>query len=127
MVKANEIVYHDHKDNTTIGDLPANSDHGIEILGLSQSAERAFCIDCHTPLGMRYKHIAEAHSITLGSVDEETIRDTKVKEALSPQVHIFDNQRAWWCEGIGKDSLGRCERFSGTFEEDIKAWEAANL
>lgn len=122
-IDAAKISFHDHKDDILLPALPARSQHGIEILALSTFAERAFCVDCHTPLGMRYKHSQESHSVTLGSVDEDTIRDEDVKKALVPGFHIFTSQKAWWCEGIGRDGLGKEGRFTGRFEEDIRAWE----
>lgn len=123
-IKADTIVFHDRKDDITIGSLPETSKCGIEVLARSNIAERFFCADCHTPFGMRYKHRNDAHSITLGSVDEETIRDAEVKKALEPEVHIFCTQMTWWCKGVAKDERPHFERFTGTFEDDIKAWEA---
>lgn len=126
VIKTSEITCRDTKHSTTSSGLPAKSEHGIDILSLSKFAERAFCADCHTPLGMRYKHSPDVYSMSLGSVDEEAIRDPEVKEALVPNVHIFVCQKVWWLEGIGRDDLRSCERFTGTFEDDIGACEKAN-
>ena len=126
VIDGDKIIFHDDKTNTTLAGLPETSKDGIEILSLSKIADRVFCFDCHSPFGMRYEHSPTRHSVTLGSVDEESIRDDEVRKALTPEVHIFTTQKAWWCEGIGKDGLRRCERFTGTFEDDIQAWEKAN-
>lgn len=127
VIEANKLVIHDSKNGSSLPGLPAKSECGIEFLQLSPFAERALCADCHTPFGMRYKHSPKTHSIALGSVDEDSIRDDKVRKALQPGFHIFTSQRAWWCKGIGEDGLRRCERFTGDFEQDIKDWEKANL
>lgn len=125
-VKANEITYHDGKDDVTLSSLPTDSFHGIEIFRYVKSSDRAFCVDCHTPLAMRYMHAPHAHSITLGSVDEESAKDDHVRDKLRPERHIFVTQKVPWCEGIGSDRLVQFERFSGNFEEAIRAWEKTN-
>lgn len=76
---------------------------------------------------MRYAHEIGAHSVTLGTVNEETIRNAQVKKALEPKSHIFICQRAWWCKGLGTDDLRQVDRFGGDFEGAIKRWEKANL
>lgn len=126
LIDAAKVSFHDHKDRIDLSALPSRSQFGIEILALSKFAERAFCAECHTPLGMRYKHSQGLHSITLGTVDEDTIRDAEVRKALMPSFHIFTSQKAWWCEGIGWDGLRKEDRFTGRFEEDIRAWEKRN-
>ena len=123
---ADKIAFQDSKANTNFQGLPKESTHGIKILRLSTFADRGFCSDCNTPLTMRYAHEPEVHSVTLGSVDEETIRDEEVRKALEPTSHIFCSQRAWWCKGIGKDGLKTTERFGNNFEENIEAWRKEN-
>lgn len=127
VIEANKLVFHNTKTGSTSPGLPTESEGGIDFLKLSEFAERALCADCHTPFGMRYKHSCHIHSVALGSVNEDTIRDEEVRKALQPGFHIFTSQRAWWCKGIGEDGLRSCERFSGDFEDRIKAWEEANV
>jgi hypothetical protein len=59
--------------------------------------------------------------ITLGTVDENTILDDKVKKALEPSSHIFMSQNAWWCRL--NDGLPERDRFGGDFEANMNAWE----
>jgi hypothetical protein len=128
MVKNGGISLTDSKTNISTTGIPMKDAHGIQLLRLSSFGDRAFCVDCHTPLGMRYDHTSPAnYSIALGTVDETSIRDAEVKKALEPGFQIFVSQRAWWCRGVGKDELRSHGRFPGTFEEEIKAWEKAKL
>ena len=125
-IDSGSLTVHDHRERINYNGLPADSTSGIEFLRLGKVAERAYCVDCHTPLGVRHKHEPDITGITLGSVDVATIRDATVKEALRPGKQIFTSHRAWWCEGIGADSLPQFERFTGNFEEGLKAFEAGD-
>lgn len=89
---------------------------------LSKVGERAFCVDCYSTLAMRYKHDYDNIGITLATVDENTIADDKVKQALSPGSHIFTSQNPWWYD-VMMDGLPSHERFPGDFEQRMNAWE----
>lgn len=70
---------------------------------------------------MRYNHDRNTIGLPLGTVDEDTIRDDKVKDALRPASHIFASQNPWWHD-INNDRLPTRERFGGDYEERINAW-----
>ena len=69
---------------------------------------------------MRYRHQPGLIGVTLGTIDEESILNDEVRKALEPKSHIFTSQKVWWCD---TSNLPERERFGGTFEEDMKAWE----
>ncbi|KAK3057335.1 hypothetical protein LTR09_001518 [Extremus antarcticus] len=121
-VSSKEVTFYDNKEHLRHEGLPKDDIGGLEFLRLSSAGERAFCVDCHTPLAMRYKHQPDVTGITLGSVDEQTILDERVKEALRPKARIFMEQNAWWFEPKD-DGLRTHQRFGGSFEQDMKAWE----
>lgn len=119
-ITSSKLILYDNKETLRYEGLPKDDIGGIQFLRLSSFAERAFCVDCHTPLGMRYRHDPETTGIPLGCVDEGTIASEEVRKGLAPARHIFWSQKVWWFEG--NDGLRRFERFPGNFEEDIKAW-----
>jgi hypothetical protein len=120
-VKADEVIFYDNKEQLRYEGLPKDDIGGITFLRFSKAGERAFCKDCYAPLAMRYKHQPHVIGLTLGSVDETTISDAKVKEALQPEGQIFMSQNAWWFKADG--GLRQHDRFGGNFEEDMKAWK----
>lgn len=123
-VQSKQVTFYDHKENLRYEGLPTNSNGGITFLRFSKAGERTFCVDCYTPLAMRYRHHADVIGITLGSVDEDTIKNDEVKAALKPTFHIFTSQMPWWVDQVEKDGLEVHQRFSSQgFEDDIKAWE----
>ena len=116
-----QVTFYDKKERLCYEGLPKDSIGGITFLRLMKGAERAFCVDCYSELAMRYMHDYETIGITLGTVDEETIRDEKVNEALKPRSHIFGSQNPWWYN-IGQDGLPIRDRFGGDYEERMNAW-----
>ena len=118
---SNHLTFYDKRDLLRYEGLPKNSMGGITFLRLMKGAERAFCVDCNSQLAMRYMHDYETIGITLGTVDEDTIRDDKVKEALKPRSHIFATQNPWWYD-IAMDDLPTRARFGGDYEEQMNAW-----
>jgi hypothetical protein len=124
-VASKQVTFYDKKERLRYESLPKNSIGGITFLRLMPGAERAFCVDCHTQMAMRYAHDYETIGMPLGTVDEDTIKDEKVKEALMPTSHIFAIQNAWWYD-IEGDGLPCRERFGGDFEEKMKAWVKEN-
>ncbi|KAF2485682.1 Mss4-like protein [Neohortaea acidophila] len=124
-VASKSITFYDHKESLRYIGLPQDSIGGISILRLAKMGERAFCLDCHAPLAMRYRHEEGVFHLTLGSVDDKTIKDDRVRRALEPKTHIFTSQAAWW-DGSIKDGLPAHARFGGTFEQDMEAWAENN-
>ena len=121
-VVSKEVTFYDNKEHLRYEGLPKDSIGGITFLRLSKVGERAFCVDCYSPLAMRYYHEYETIGLTLATVDEETIKDEKVKEALKPVAHIFTSQNPWWYDSK-MDGLPNHERFTGGFEQRMKALE----
>ena len=121
-VDAKGILFYDNKEHLHYEGLPKDSIGGITFLRFAKSSDRAFCVDCYSPLAMRYKHEPDVTGLTLGSVDERTIKDGKVKDVLRPAANIFTSQKAWWYD-TAKDDIPYHDRFRGSFEQDIKAWE----
>lgn len=95
-VDSKKITFFDNKEQLRYEGLPKDNIGGIWFLRLSKIGERAQCASCHTPLAMRYGHQPETTGITLGTVDEETIRDDEVREGLRPAKAIFTSQSCWW-------------------------------
>lgn len=121
-IPSHSVIFYDDKESLRYEGLPKDNIGGITFLRLSKVGERAFCLDCHTPLAMRYRHEDEVVHLPLGSVDESGVRDDDLKKALMPTNHIFWEQRVWWL-GTIDDGLPRRARFGGDFEEEIRAWE----
>src|ERR1700761_3193199 len=92
-VVSKEVIFYDNKERLRYEGLPKDSIGGITFVRFSDIAERAFCIDCYSPLAMRYKQEYEEIGLLLATVDEKTIQDGKVKEALTPKAHIFLSQK----------------------------------
>lgn len=112
------VTYYDHQESLRYEGLPRESLGGIQHLTLSDAAQRAYCVSCHTPLAMRYRNRMETMWICLGSVDEASLGGEEVRQALEVQQHIFVSQKVWWCR-IDGDGVPRFERFEGSFEEDV--------
>ena len=125
-VSSNGVTFYDKKDKLRYEGLPKDSIGGFTFINFSKVGERAFCIECYSPLAMRYRHQPDLLGLTLGTVDEETIKDERVKEALAPAAHIFICQKVWWYDA-SKDGIPTHDRFGGTayenFETGMKAWE----
>ncbi len=125
-VKAKGIIFYDQKENLRYEGLPQNDIGGIVFLKFSKIAHRAFCVDCKSSLAMRYLQEYEEAIIypTLGTVDEATVKDDKVRQALKPSVHIFASQAPSWDDHcIGKDGLPMYQRFGELLDVALKAWE----
>ena len=120
-VESKSVTFYDNKEHLRYEGLPKDDIGGITFLRLSAVAERAFCAACHTPLAMRYRHHPELIGVTLGTVDNESVSEQKVKDALRPTGHIFVSQKAWWVD-VEKDGIPVYDRFTGDFEQDMKAW-----
>jgi len=121
-VISKSVTFYDNAEHLRYEGLPKDNIGGITFLRFSKVSERAFCASCHSPLAMRYKLEYDTIGLTLGSVDEESMGNEKVKEAFKLQQHIFVSQKAWWYD-VEKDDLPCEDRFTGHFEEDMKAWE----
>ena len=119
------MTFYDNIESLRYEGLPKDSIGGITFLRFSKVGERAFCKDCYSQLAMRYKHQPEVVGLTLGTVDEESIRNAEVKEALKPVAHIFVSQAPWWDREF-KDGLRTQERFSESFQKGLTAWEEKN-
>ena len=117
-----DITFYDNKEHLRYEGLPKDNIGGIVFLRLSKVGERAYCIDCHTPLAMRYMHLPEIVHLTLGTVDEGTVPNDEMKVAMKPTGHIFWDQRVRW-SAPPDDGVPRQGRFGGAFEEGIKAWQ----
>jgi len=91
-------------------------------LRLSKSGERAFCRTCHSILVMRYKHRPEEVGLAMGCVANESITDDEVKESFKLKRHIFVSQKAEWYDP-SRDGIKMWDRFSGSFEEEMRAAE----
>lgn len=101
---------------------PTADDAWSLSLRLSKLGERAFCRTCHSILAMRYKHQPEEVGLAMGSVTNESITDEKVKEAFKLKRHIFVSQKAEWYNP-SRDGIEMWDRFSGSFEEEMRAAE----
>jgi len=121
-VRSKAVILCDDKERLRYEGLPKDDMGGISFLRLSPVAERAFCVTCHTPLAMRYHHDYHTIGLTLGTIDEESVADDKTREALKPDMHIFVSQKVWWVD-LEKDALPAHERFSGNYEDEMKAWQ----
>lgn len=120
--EASSIAFSDTKKSVRYDVLPQDTTDGITFLRFQKGAERAFCADCWSPLAMRYMHDYDTVGLTLGTIDEATILDQEVREALKPRSQIFVSQQAGYCD-MSKDDLPRHERFPGRYEEDMLEWE----
>ncbi|KAK3681878.1 hypothetical protein LTR37_020808 [Vermiconidia calcicola] len=119
-VVSKDVTFSDSKEHLHYEGLPKDDFGGISFLRFSKMADRAVCANCHSPLAMRYHH-EEGIGLTLGTVDESTIRDDEVRKALKPMSHIFTSQKTWWFDP--NDGLPMHERFTGDFEQAIKVSE----
>lgn len=118
------VTFYDNREHLRYDGLPKDDFGGITFLRLFKVADRAFCASCHTPLAMRYAHDGGAFDLTVGSVDETSLKDAEAREAFSLKQHIFVSQKAWWHDPkIEQDDISLRERFTGTFEEDAKVYE----
>jgi hypothetical protein len=52
-VKSKQVTFYDNKETLRYEGLPVDSIGGIAFVRFSKVGERAFCVDCHTPLAMR--------------------------------------------------------------------------
>jgi hypothetical protein len=121
-IKSRSVTFFDNKEQLRYEGLPKDNVGGIDFLRVSKLADRALCLDCHTPLAFRYKHHHDTDGIgiTMGSIDEDSILNDEVKQAMKLQKHIFVSQNPWWYEI--KDGLPTHDRFSGRFEQDMNDW-----
>lgn len=119
-VESKSLTYFDKQAHLRHEGLPRDNMGGIVYLRLSPVGERAFCKSCNTPLAMRYKHEPENVGVALGSIDEDSISNSSVRDMLQLDQHIFTSQKAFWV-GIEKDGVPKFERFTGGFEEDMAA------
>ena len=128
-VPAEKITYFCEREPTKLwrsapdGEKDNNSDSagiGLVVLRLSNIGERAYCKHCHTPLAMVYLKETDTIAVAVGSVDEETVTDVDVREALKPVALIFLSQKVWWCE-VRDQGMRRLDRFSTGFEEMLNA------
>lgn len=118
-----ELTFYDKKEKLRYEGLPKDSIGGITFLRFSKVGERAFCVDCYSPLAIRYKTDEEAIGLTLATVDEATIVNEKVKAALQPIGHIFVSQAQWWDTQVGNDGLDVHDRLTASLEESLKTWD----
>ena len=122
-VHSKSITFYDTAEHLRYEGLPKDSIGGIQFLRLTKLGERAYCVACHTPLAMRYKHEDHVTGLALGTVDEGSfLGNEKTKEALTPQMHIFVSQKVWWVD-LSKDALPAHQRFRGDFEANMTASE----
>lgn len=121
-VESKGITFYDNIEHLRYEGLPEANFGGITYLRLSNIAERAFCVSCHTSLAMRYQQHKDITGLTLGTVDDESVTDEKVKEALKPTAHIFVSQKAWWVD-VEKDGMPVHERFNGDWEQRVETWD----
>ena len=124
-VPSKQAIFYDTKDSLRYEGLPKDDVGGIAFLRLMPGAERAFCKDCHSELAMQYSHDPGSLGVTLGTIDEHTIRDDKIKAALKPKSHIFASQNPWWFD-ITMDGLPLRDRFGGDYEERWADWAEKN-
>lgn len=114
-VASKSVTFFDNEEHLRYEGLPKDNMGGIVFVRLSAAGERAYCGSCYSPLAMRYKNEPGVTGLTLGSVDEGSIVDSRVRSALSLKAHIFTSQKAWWFEL--KDGIPVHERFSGCGKE----------
>lgn len=95
-VTSKDVTFLDNEQHLRYEGLPKDDIGGIVFVRLSASGERAYCAACYSPLAMRFRHEPEFTSLTLGSVDEDSILDAKCRAALGLAAHIFTTQMAWW-------------------------------
>ncbi|KAF2490405.1 S-adenosyl-L-methionine-dependent methyltransferase [Lophium mytilinum] len=86
----------------------------LQTLNLHKAAERRFCNACGTPLFMVYKADPEETSVSMGSIDEASLR-CKLPEIGS---HIFLKEKANWVV-LPNDWALHCEEFTGRSAEEV--------
>ncbi|KAF2811134.1 S-adenosyl-L-methionine-dependent methyltransferase [Mytilinidion resinicola] len=86
----------------------------LHTLNLSNAAERQFCNACGTPLFMVYKRNPEETSVSMGSIDEASLR-CELPEIGS---HIFLKEKAKWVT-LPNDWALRCDEFTGRTAEEV--------
>lgn len=64
----------------------------LQTLGLSEVADRTFCSACGTPISMTYKVKPQYTSLTMGSIDRDSVR-CKIPPVI---LHIFLKEKASW-------------------------------
>ncbi|KAK6398679.1 hypothetical protein LTR65_000231 [Meristemomyces frigidus] len=121
-IVSSSLTFYDNQENLRHEGLPQDDFGGITFLRLSKVAERAFCASCHAPLVMHYLHMGDGMDLTLGSVDEASLKDDEAKEAFKLKQHIFVSQKAWWYD-VEKDGIPVHDRFTGAFDVTVKASE----
>ncbi|KAK4505441.1 hypothetical protein PRZ48_003404 [Zasmidium cellare] len=125
-VAAANLTFFDNQEHSRVEGLPKDDANGIVFRRLSPIGERAFCGSCSTSLAMRYKHQPQNVGVTLGTIDEDSVANPKVKDLLQIDQHIFMGQSVSWLH-IDNDGVPKYARFtSGEFEEDMAAWVGHN-
>lgn len=117
-----KVIFIDHTEHLRYEGLPKDTIGGITFVNFSKAAERAFCATCYTPLAMRYRHNPEEIGLNLGCVEEASVQGEELRKALTPDMHIFTSQKAWWCD-VEKDGVPCYDRFRGNYEEGMRVWE----
>lgn len=118
-----EVMFLDTRSASRYEGLPRDSIGGIEIVRFSKFADRAFCLSCHSQLAMRYHNSRGRIGLCLGTVDEGSVLNQGVNDAMKPKEHIFVSQKVSWYDPR-KGGIPCYDRFSGNFEQDLKVWAA---
>jgi len=115
----------------TFGSFPTSAitySSGISSLtktSYSELGDRAHCSGCGTPISMQYKCQPDNISITVGSIDEESLK------APLPKVsqHIFLSEKASWFEmpGEEKERCQKFDKFSTNFQKKVDGWKKVFL
>jgi hypothetical protein len=105
------------------GDYPitAVAFHGpLTKTSYSKMAERTHCAKCGTPISMWYKLDPDSIAVTMGSIDEDTVKG----ELPSANKHIFLKEKAMWYV-LPDDGLERYETFPKNFQKMIDEWKGS--
>ena len=86
----------------------------------SEMAVRGSCRSCDTLLYMKYHCRPDGTSVTIGTIDDDSIQGTlpKLKE------HIFLAEKRPWWELSDSPSVARHDGFNEPFQLRLKEWDA---
>ncbi|KAF2150803.1 hypothetical protein K461DRAFT_280820 [Myriangium duriaei CBS 260.36] len=93
------------------------SQGSFQTFRLSEIATRGACKSCHSPLTMVYHAHPNYLGITVGSIDEDSLKSDEARNSVRPQTHIFGEQQAGWYD-INKDGIHIWSRFSPDFSAE---------
>jgi hypothetical protein len=96
----------------------SSDDSGLSAYKANPWATRGFCANCGSPVRLHSATTPEVMSITVGSIDEGSVKGKLVK----PSMHIFLEEKAGWFD-LPEDGLKRFEKWDDEVsDKKIQAW-----